>query len=70
MTRITALSLLLLTFLNLGITFRIAYCAVRMIFADEQEQGEYKKKMKNGIVFLVISLCTFAIKNIIVSYFG
>ena len=49
--------------------FRLVFCFTKMIY-DEEAQGSYKKKIRNTIVFGIITELIFVILDIIKSYYG
>ena len=53
----------------LGTIFRVVFCFTKMIY-DEEAQGSYKKKIRNTIVFGIITELIFVILDIIKSYYG
>ena len=44
------ISLLRIGIIPLGVSFRVIFCLVKMIY-DEEAQGSYKRKIRNTIVF-------------------
>ena len=52
-----------------GAAFRIAFCFLRMVTAEE-EALQFKKRIRNTIIFYIIAELAFVIKNIAVHYFA
>ncbi len=53
----------------LGVTFRVVFCFVKMIY-DEDSANAYKKKIWNAVAFLIISELIFVISDLIKAYYG
>ena len=52
-----------------GAVFRFIYCMVRLQGAEE-EQAQYKKRVKNTVMFYVMAECIWQIKEIVFYYYG
>ena len=63
------ISLLRFIIIPLGVTFRVIFCLIKMIY-DEEASYSYKKKISNTIVFGIIAELIFIIKDLLVKYFG
>ena len=63
------ISLLRVTIIPLGVIFRVVFCFTKMIY-DEDAQGSYKRKIRNTIVFGVISELIFVILDLVKKYYG
>ena len=63
------ISLLRVTIIPLGVIFRVVFCFTKMIY-DEDVQGSYKRKIRNTIVFGVISELIFVILDLVKKYYG
>lgn len=63
------ISVLRIVVIPLGTIFRVVFCFTKMIY-DEEAQGSYKKKIRNTIVFGIITELIFVILDIIKSYYG
>ena len=63
------ISVLRIAVIPLGTIFRVVFCFTKMIY-DEEAQGSYKKKIRNTIVFGIITEIIFVILDIIKSYYG
>jgi hypothetical protein len=53
-----------------AIVVRIIWCAVSMGMGGEEAMPSNKKKLKNAIVFLAISILAFTLKDLVIDYFG
>lgn len=51
-----------------GLGARIVYICIRLTHEDE-EAARYKKRLRNTVIFAIISQLPFVIKDIIFSYF-
>jgi len=54
--------------IRLGVVARLLYCLIRLGAADE-EAGQYKKRAKNAVVFLILAESIWAIKDLILWYY-
>ena len=63
------ISLLRVAIIPLGVVFRVVFCFTKMIY-DEESQGAYKKKIKNAILFGVITELIFVILDLLQNYYG
>jgi hypothetical protein len=61
--------LLLQVLIRAGIVFRVVFCLVKLMLADE-ENSQYKKRIRNALVFAVIAELIFSVKNLIIGYFS
>lgn len=62
------INLLRTTIIPLGVIFRVIFCFTKMIY-DEESQGSYKKKIRNTILFGVITELIFVILDLLQSYY-
>lgn len=70
MNRMMDIIILLEVVIRIGVVCRIVFCLLKIILNnDEGSVPEYKQKIKNALVFLVISECIWIIKNMIFSYY-
>lgn len=51
-----------------GVLFRLIYCFVRLIGAEE-EAAQYRKRAKNTVLFYVFAECIWQIKDIVLYYY-
>ena len=63
------ISLLRVVIIPLGVTFRVVFCLIKMIY-DEETQGSYKRKIRNTIVFGIIAELIFVILALVQGYYG
>lgn len=63
------ISLLRVVIIPLGVTFRVVFCLIKMIY-DEEAQGSYKRKIRNTIVFGIIAELIFVILSLVQGYYG
>ena len=63
------ISLLRIGIIPLGVVFRVIFCFIKMIY-DEEAQSSYKKKIRNTIVFGIITELIFVILDLIKNYYG
>ena len=52
-----------------GAVCRVAFCFLRMITAEE-EAPQFKKRIRNTIVFYIAAELAFVLKNIAIFYFS
>lgn len=63
------ISLLRIGIIPLGVSFRVIFCLVKMIY-DEEAQGSYKRKIRNTILFGIIAELIFVILSLFQNYYG
>ena len=63
------ISLLRVVIIPLGVTFRVVFCLIKMIY-DEEAQGSNKRKIRNTIVFGIIAELIFVILALVQGYYG
>ncbi|MDL2225562.1 mercury transporter [Eubacteriales bacterium OttesenSCG-928-M02] len=51
-----------------GSTLRVAYCAFRLMGAED-EAPMYKKRLRNALIMAVVALSIYGIKDLIIQYF-
>jgi len=51
-----------------GAIFRLAFCFLRMMTAEE-EAPQFKKRIRNTIMFYVVAELAFILKTLIIRYF-
>lgn len=68
MTTINEISNYLIILLRVGLGFRAVYCCI-MLMSAEDEQGMYKKRLKNALIILVINELVWVIKDLILAYY-
>ena len=68
MQTIEEISKLLINIIRAGLGFRVIYCCIMLMTADE-EQGMYKRRIKNSLIAVVINELVWVIKDLVISYF-
>ena len=63
------ISMAVIVLIRAGAVFRFIYCMVRRQGAEE-EQAQYKKRVKNTVMFYVMAECIWQIKEIVFYYYG
>ena len=63
------ISMAVIVLIRAGAVFRLIYCMVRLQGAEE-EQAQYKKRVKNTVMFYVMAECIWQIKEIVFYYYG
>ena len=63
------ISMAVIVLIRAGAVFRFSYCMVRLQGAEE-EQAQYKKRVKNTVMFYVMAECIWQIKEIVFYYYG
>ena len=63
------ISMAVIVLIRAGAVFRFIYCMVRLQGAEE-EQAQYKKRVKNTVMFYVLAECIWQIKDIVFYYYG
>jgi|GEM_PF-301990 len=52
-----------------GIIFRVIYCAIKLMTADE-DALQYKKRLKHALMFAAFAILAESIKNLILTYYA
>lgn len=60
---------LLTVLIRIGVGCRVVICLIKINVGGD-DSGENKQKIKNALVFLVISECVWIIKDLIFSYYN
>lgn len=68
MDTINEISKYLIILLRAGLGFRVIYCCIMMMTAEE-EQGTYKRRIKNSLIAVVVNELVWVIKDLVISYF-
>ena len=63
------ISMAVIVLIRAGAVFRFIYCMVRLQ-GSEEEQAQYKKRVKNTVMFYVMAECIWQIKEIVFYYYG
>ena len=62
------LSNAIILLVRVGAVFRLVYCFIRLISAEE-EAAQYRKRAKNTVLFYVLAECIWQIKDIVLYYY-
>ena len=62
------LSNTIILLVRVGAVFRLVYCFIRLISAEE-EAAQYRKRAKNTVLFYVLAECIWQIKDIVLYYY-
>lgn len=57
-----------LILIPVGILMRVVFCAVMMTIGGD-EQAMYKKRLINGLVFLIIAVSALGIRSLVAYYY-
>ncbi len=68
MDTLKELSTAIIWLIRMGAIVRTIYCFVKMI-ANDEEVGVYTKRIKNVIVFYILSESVWQLKDIVIRYF-
>ena len=68
MEDINEISAVLMALITVGTTARLTFCLVAMSSSENGDQ--YKTRMKNAVIFLVLANSFLGITNTILSYFN
>jgi hypothetical protein len=52
-----------------GAAFRIVFCLVKLM-TSEEEAVQYKKRIRNTLVFYIIAELAFVVKDLIITYYA
>ena len=63
------ISMAVLVLIRVGAVFRVIFCLFRMMTAEE-EAAQYKKRIRNTIIFYIIAELVFVIKDLAIHYFS
>jgi hypothetical protein len=69
MAYIDDISMAVLTLIRAGATFRVIFCLIRIMTAEE-EAPQFKKRLRNTVVFYIIAESVFILKDIFVYYYS
>ena len=69
MVTIDDISMAVISLIRLGAVFRFIYCMVRLEGAEE-EQIQYRKRVKNTVLFYVLAESVWQIREIVFFYYG
>ena len=69
MQYIDDISTAVIILIRAGAAFRVIFCLIRMMTAEE-EAPQYKKRIRNTIIFYIIAELAFVIKDLAIHYFS
>ena len=69
MQYIDDISRAVLILIRAGAVFRVIFCLIRMMTADE-EAPQFKKRIRNTIIFYIVAELAFVLKALIIQYFS
>ncbi|MBD5480365.1 MAG: mercury transporter [Lachnospiraceae bacterium] len=67
--KIDDISIAIISLIRLGVAFRFVYCMVRLQGAEE-EAAQFRKRVKNTVMFYIIAESIWQIKDIVMYYYG
>lgn len=70
METINELSDFLIIAIRTGALMRLVYCFVRIGTSAEEEQPQYRKRLRNTLVFYILAELVWVMKDLIINYFG
>lgn len=62
------ISNMIIGLIRVGAVSRVIYCFVRLM-ATEEEATQYKKRLKNTVMFYIIAECIWQIKDLVLYYY-
>jgi len=68
MDLIDNISTALIILIRAGAVFRVAFCFFKMITVED-EAPQYKKRLKNVLLFYVLAELAFVIKSVVLTYY-
>ena len=69
MQYIDDISMAVLILIRAGAVFRVIFSLIRLMTAEE-EAAQYKKRIRNTVVFYIVAELAFVVKDLIIHYFG
>jgi len=69
LSMIDDISNVVLILIRVGTVFRVGYCLLRLVTAEE-EAIQYKKRIRNTIIFYILAESAFVLKDIFMHYFS
>jgi hypothetical protein len=66
---VDTISLLMRNLILAGVIFRVVFCSIKIMTSDE-EASQYKRRMRNAVVFGILSVIAYSLKNIMLRYFA
>ncbi len=69
MQYIDDISAVVLILIRAGAACRVVLCLIRLMTAEE-EAAQYKKRLRNTLMFYIVAELAFVIKDIVINYFA
>ena len=69
MQYIDDISAVVLILIRAGAACRVVLCLIRLMTAEE-EAAQYKKRLRNTMMFYIVAELAFVIKDIVIHYFA
>ena len=66
---VDSISLMLLNLIAAGVVLRVIFCSIKIMTTDD-ETAQYKRRMRNAVIFGIISVLAFSLKNLMLRYFA
>ena len=66
---IDSISLIVRDLIAAGVVFRVIFCIIKIMTLDE-EAAQYKRRMRNAVVFGILSMLAFSLENLMLTYFS
>jgi len=63
------ISLAVIILIRAGAACRIVFCLVKLM-TSEEEAAQYKKRIRNTLIFYIIAELAFVVKNLILAYYS
>ena len=58
-----------LILIRAGAVFRVIFCFIRLMTAEE-EAAQFKKRIRNTIIFYILAELAFVLKDMMIYYFS
>jgi hypothetical protein len=68
MDKLKEVSIVIIWLIRVGIIFRVSFSFFKMIY--EEDEGLYRKRIKNSLIFYLLAESVFQLKDIATYYFG
>ena len=69
MQYIDDISAVVLILIRAGAACRVVLCLIKLMTAEE-EAAQYKKRLRNTLMFYIVAELAFVIKDIVINYFA
>ena len=68
MSLVDDISYTVLILIRAGAVCRVAYCFLRLVTAEE-EAVQFKKRIRNTLIFYLLAESAFVLRNLFIGYF-